>query len=164
VTNAPELAPSDPGPAAGFEAFYGHRYRDAVRLAYVITGDPGTAEDIAQEALLRVRPRFERLREPWPYTRAAIVNVARSHARRGRREQARLELVATSSPAVSTSDPTELLDAIDALPFRQKAVIVLRYYEDLSEREIASVLRCRPGTVKSLASRALSRLAQEIQR
>ena len=58
----------------------------------------------------------------------------------------------------------ELLDAVDALPYRQKAVIVLRYYEDLRERDIATALGCRPGTVKSLASRALQRLAQEIQR
>jgi len=59
---------------------------------------------------------------------------------------------------------SELLDAIDRLPFRQKAVIVLRYYEDLTKEAIAATLGCRPGTVKSLAARALARLAKEVQR
>ena len=150
--------------AAGFEAFYTRRYRDAVRLAYVITGDPHSAEDIVQEALMRVRPRFDDLRDPWPYTRTVILNAARSHARGRRREHARLEVLAARGSLASSSEPKEMLDAIDRLPFRQKAVIVLRYYEDLSEQDIAGALGCRPGTVKSLASRALARLAQEIKR
>ena len=159
----PEVEP-EPELASGFEAFYGRRYQDAVRLAYVITGDDGSAEDVVQDALLRVQARFDSLDDPWPYTRAAIVNAVRSHARRGRRERARLELVAASLPSSAALAATEMLDAIDRLPFRQKVVIVLRYYEDLSEREIAGALGCRPGTVKSLASRALAQLAQEIER
>jgi RNA polymerase sigma-70 factor (sigma-E family) len=156
-TAGPELS-------AGFDAFYGQRFRDAVRLAYVITGDPDRAEDIAQVALMRVWARFHTLREPWPYARTAIINAARSDARRRRRERVRLEVVATSEPISDVLPPIDMLDAIDRLPFRQKAVVVLRYYEDLSEREIAEALGCRPGTVKSLASRALARLAQEVKR
>lgn len=150
--------------AEGFDAFYASRYRDAVRLAFVIIADDAAAEDVAQDALLRVRPRFASLRDPWPYVRAAIVNGSRSHLRRRRREDARLQAVADLAPTTSTSHPHELLDAVDRLPFRQKAVIVLRYYEDLSELEIAAVLGCRPGTVKSLASRGLAQLAQEVHR
>ena len=150
--------------ATTFDSFYEARYRDAVRLAYVITADASVAEDVAQDALLRVRPRFETLRDPWPYARAAIVNGARSHLRRRRREEVRLRAAADVQPTATSSHPLELLDAIDRLPFRQKAVIVLRYYEDLSELEIAEVLGCRPGTVKSLASRGLAQLAQEVSR
>lgn len=165
MTTTSEAAVADPDrPSCTFEAFYRERYRNAVRLAFVITGDPDSAEDVAQEALLRVRPRFDRLREPWPYTRAAIVNASRSHLRSRRRERTRLALVASETPVAEGLRATELLDAIDRLPFRQKVVIVLRYYEDLPERQIADALGCRPGTVKSLASRALAALSQEIQR
>ncbi len=65
-----------------FDAFYARQYRAAVRLAYVLTGDSNAAEDIAQEAFLRVGPRFPLLREPWPYTRAAVINAAKSRHRR----------------------------------------------------------------------------------
>jgi RNA polymerase sigma-70 factor (sigma-E family) len=160
--------PSGPEPevrlACTFGAFYVERYPDAVRLAHVITGDASIAEDLAQEAMLRVQARYQALRDPWPYTRVAIVNGARSHVRRRGREASRLAVVATTGASPGPAQPLELLDAIDRLPFRQKAVIVLRYYEDLSEQEIADALGCRPGTVKSLASRALARLAQEVQR
>lgn len=164
VTTTSEATVADPEPACTFEAFYSERYRDAVRLAFVMTGDADSAEDVAQDALMRVRPRFDALREPWPYTRATIINTSRTHLRRRGRERTRLALVAAEAPVSATLQASELLDAIDRLPFRQKVVIVLRYYEDLSEREIAEALRCRPGTVKSLASRALSTLSQEYQR
>lgn len=160
----PEVDGRDEELVGGFEAFYARHYRPAVRLAFVLTGDPTAAEDVAQEAFVRVRAKYASLREPWPYTRAAVVNATRTAARRTRRERTRLELVGSAAPAVAGLGAHELLDAIDALPHRQKAVIVLRYYEDLSEREIAEVLGCRPGTVKSLASRALARLAEEIRR
>src|SRR5688500_9275923 len=110
----PEVEPA-PELAGGFEAFYGRRYQDAVRLAYVITGDAASAEDVVQDALLRVQNRFDSLDDPWPYTRAAIVNAVRSRARRGRRERARLELVAASQPSSATLAATEMLDAIDRL-------------------------------------------------
>ena len=164
MTTTSEAAVAGPDRSCTFEAFYRERYRDAIRLAFVITGDPDSAEDLAQETLLRVRPRFDSLRDPWPYTRAAIVNASRSHLRSRRRERTRLALVASEAPVAVGLHAAELLDAIDRLPFRQKIVIVLRYYEDLPEREIADALGCRPGTVKSLASRALAALSQEIQR
>jgi RNA polymerase sigma-70 factor (sigma-E family) len=147
-----------------FEGFYAERYRSAVRLAYVITGDATSAEDIAQEALARVEPRFAEVEAPWAYVRTTIVNVARTQHRRRQGEEARVRLATAATPATTDLVTSELLDAIDRLPFRQKAVIVLRYYEDLTERDIAEVLGCRPGTVKSLASRALARLAEEVER
>ena len=144
------------------EAFYRQRFADAVRLAHLLTGDPSIAEDLAQDAFERVRPRFDGLSSPWAYLRAAVVNACRSHHRSRLRAADRARRA--DRPADSMLGAHELLDAVDALPYRQKAVIVLRYYEDLPERDIATALGCRPGTVKSLASRALQRLAQEIQR
>ena len=148
-----------PDPA---EAFYRSRFADAVRLAHLLSGDASIAEDLAQDAFERVRHRFERLSAPWAYLRAAVVNACRSHHRSRAREAVRIRKAGVS--ANSELGARELLDAVDALPYRQKAVIVLRYYEDLSEHDRALALNCRPGTVKSLASRALQRLSQEIQR
>lgn len=150
--------------ARAFDDFYRERWPDAVRLGYVILGDAGAAQDVAQEALAKVQTRFATLRQPWPYTRTVIVNDCRSDFRRRRRELARLQLLSASLSEAVEMEASELLDAIDRLPFRQKAVIVLRYYEDLSEEDIATAIGCRPGTVKSLAARALARLAEEVRR
>lgn len=164
VTATREAWTADTADSMTFEEFFRQRWTDAVRLAYVMTGESGSAEDLAQDAFSRVAPRFETLDSPWPYTRTAIVNASRSHHRRVRREAIRNRTASISEVDLDAAAASELLDVVDKLPFRQKAVIVLRYYEDLSEREIADVLGCRPGTVKSLASRALARLAQEVQR
>ena len=143
------------------EAFYRSHFPDAVRLAHLLTGDPWVAEDLAQDAFERVRQRFDTIDAPRAYLRVAVVNACRSHHRTRSRETARARKVGPSGDGELGA--RELLDAVDALPYRQKAVIVLRYYDDLSERDIALALGCRPGTVKSLASRALQRLAEEIQ-
>ena len=160
----PQLHPtsaSDDRPLS-VEAFYRQRFADAARLVHLLTGDASIAEDLAQEVFVRVRDRYDDLDAPWAYVRAAVVNACHAHHRSRGREAIRLRLLGV--PPDGGLDARELLDAVDALPFRQKAVIVLRYYEDLSEADIARTLDCRPGTVKSLASRALVNLAREIQR
>lgn len=144
-----------------FDRFFRSNYAGAVRLAHLLTGDRSTAEDIAQEAFTRVYNRVDTLDNPAAYLRVTVVNATRSHHRRRGRELVRHRLTARSERVDGSA--RELLDAIDQLPYRQKAVVVLRYYEDLSEAEIAAALGCRPGTVKSLASRALTRLSKEIE-
>ena len=129
----------------------------------MLVGDQATAEDVVQDAYTRVQPRFAELENPGAFLRVTVVNASRSHHRRRGREAARLRRVAPTMEWVGP-EARELLDAVDGLPHRQKVVIVLRYYEDLSEREIADALGCRPGTVKSLAARALANLAKEIER
>jgi len=146
----------------GFERFYRQQWPAAVRLAHLLTGDSWVAEDVAQDALSRVEPRYEGLDNPGAFLRTCVVNACRSHHRTRVREAKRLLRIV---PAASTGlDVRELLDAVDRLPYRQKAVLVLRYYEDRTEAEIAAILGCRPGTVKSLAARGLSRLHREIER
>lgn len=158
---------SDARPAPGaatpdFDAFYTERWAATVRLAALLVQSTAAAEDLAQEAFARVYTRWSEVREPVPYLRAAVVNASRNwHARR-RTERTKLPLLADDGVAEFAF--AELADAVAALPDRQRAVLVLRYHEGLSEAEIASALGCRPGTVKSLAARALARLHQVVER
>jgi RNA polymerase sigma-70 factor (sigma-E family) len=142
---------------------YARHAPDAVRLAYLLTGDRGLAQDLAQEAFVRLFGRFRDLRDPdaFPaYLRATVVNVARSHFRRRRVERAYLEREARvphgAEPEIGRR--VEMWQALQALSLRQRAAIVLRYYEDLTEAQTAEILRCPVGTVKSLVSRGLERL------
>jgi RNA polymerase sigma-70 factor (sigma-E family) len=147
-----------------FDQFFRTTYAGAVRLAHLLTGDRWAAEDIAQDAYTRLHPRYAGIDNAGAYLRVSLVNAAQSFHRRRGRERARLQRAAPPPDSAEAIDggARELLDAIDHLPYRQKAVVVLRYYEDLSEADIAAVLGCRPGTVKSLASRALTHLSKEI--
>jgi RNA polymerase sigma-70 factor (sigma-E family) len=161
VTAAHEGGGPDTDPAA-FDRFYRSTYAASVRLAHLLTGDRWAAEDIVQEAYTRLHGRFRSLDNAAAYLRVCVVNASHSFHRGRGRERARMLRVV--EPEAVDPEFRELLDAVDHLPYRQKAVVVLRYYEDLSEAEIAATVGCRPGTVKSLASRALARLGKEIAR
>lgn len=137
----------------------------AERLAYLLTGDPELAEDLVQEAFVKVAGRFADIREPQAfeaYLRRTVVNLTHMHFRRRRLERAYLEREARRPPATSelpdVATREDLKEALLALPERQRAAVVLRFYEDMSETQIAEVLRCRPGTVKSLLARGVEGL------
>jgi RNA polymerase sigma factor (sigma-70 family) len=152
-----------PAPAT-FEDFYRARLGWARRLAFVLTHDDLCCDDIAQDAFVSLGPRFDDLVNPSAYLRVTIVNACRRHRRReARRHDSYRQLAgaAISGLSVSTRD---LLELVERLPERQRAVLVLRYFEGLTEDEIARTLSCRPGTVKSLAARALQRLREETNR
>lgn len=160
-----ESRPTDTyGDAEAFDRFFRSTYADAVRLAHLLTGDRWAAEDIAQDTYTRLHGRFATLVNADAYLRASLVNASQSFHRSRGRETARLQRVGVSVTETVDPEAAELLDAVDHLPYRQKAVVVLRYYLDLSEAEIAATIGCRPGTVKSLASRALARLSKEVTR
>jgi RNA polymerase sigma factor (sigma-70 family) len=127
------------------------------------------AQDLAQEAFVRLGGRLLHLRRPdafGAYLRKTVVNLARTHFRRARTERAALE---RSRPGVATQadhDPADreaIRGALRTLPERQRVAVVLRFYEDLSYEQIADVLRCRPGTVGSLLSRAMQSLRAEVE-
>lgn len=153
---------SSPPTSGTFEEFYGREWTAAVRLAALITQRRDVAEDVAQEAFTALYPRWVTPENPAAYLRAAIVNAGRQWHRRKAVERAKLPLLTT--PSSQRAEMGLLADALAALPYRQRAVLVLRYYTDLPEAEIAEAIGCRPGTVKSLASRALARLQKELPR
>jgi RNA polymerase sigma factor (sigma-70 family) len=150
--------------AEAFDRFFRSTYAEAVRLAHLLTGDRWAAEDIAQDTYTRLHGRFATLDNADAYLRVSLVNAAQSFHRSRGRETARLQRVGVGVTEAVDPEAADLLDAVDRLPYRQKAVVVLRYYLDLSEAEIAAAIGCRPGTVKSLASRALARLSKEVTR
>jgi RNA polymerase sigma-70 factor (sigma-E family) len=145
----------------GFREFVETRYGELLRVAYLLTGSEHEAEDLLQGALLRVMRRWHRVEDPVPYLRRTMVNL---HVSRWRRHRARELLTSVvperpvRDPAEQVSDQQTLMSALRALPPRTRAVIVLRYWVDLSEAETAALLGCSVGSVKSNASRGLSRL------
>lgn len=140
---------------ASFDALYRRRWAPMVRLAYLLTGTNAVAEEVVQDAFIALRERWARVEHPHAYLRAAVVNRARTAAFREARERTS---TLGEHTAVLPPEVDETWERIRQLPERQRAVVVLRFYEDLSERQIAEVLGCRVGTVKSRLHRALSSL------
>src|SRR5919198_1780813 len=152
------------------ELYWRHGPR-AGRLAYVLTQDRHLAEDVAQEAFARLITRLPRLRDPdavEAYLRRSVVNLCRKHWRRMARERSFIRREGPSTAAGAATQPDvagrdALQAALDRLPYRQRAALVLRFYEDLSERQTARALGCAVGTVKSLTFRDLRTLREEIR-
>ncbi len=149
-----------------FTAFVAQRMHTLLRLAYSLTGDHRAAEDLVQGALAKAFVRWHRIEgDVEPYVRRIIYNDQVSGWRRlGRRQEVPLDAVPDPPSAERHDQQTalrlSLRSALLALPARQRAVLVLRYLEDMSVDETAEALGCRPGTVASQASRALARLRQ----
>jgi RNA polymerase sigma-70 factor (sigma-E family) len=145
-----------------FDEFVVARSSRLLRTAYLLTHDWALAEDLLQTALAKSWFAWGRLDDdPEPYVRKVLVNTYASWWRRRWRGETPTE----SLPESSATDPTgqiddrdELWQALGRLPRRQRAVVVLRYFEDLSEAQIADTLGISSGTVKSHASKALARL------
>jgi RNA polymerase sigma-70 factor (sigma-E family) len=168
---AGELAgpvPVDPppvGPRAGdrtFEDVYRTDYARMVRAAHLLTGSNESAEEIVQDAFVALYPRFARLDDPSGYLYRSVVNGCLSQHRRGRVAERLRHLTASSDVAAPEVDETWL--ALERLPPRRRAAVVLRYYADLPLADIATVLGCQVGTVKSMLHRALAQLKDVIGR
>lgn len=153
-----------------FRAFVAARMGSLLSFAHLLTGDRAAAEDLVQTALARTAVAWWRVRnrdDPEGYVRRAILRTQQNTWRRGLRE---LPVAEPPEPGpYQRPDPGQEVDdrdllwrALRLLPPRQRAVLVLRYYEDRSETEIAQLLGCRPGTVKSQAAKALARLRREL--
>jgi len=145
--------------AGNLSSLYRERYAPMVRLGTLLLGSQHIAEEVVQDCFLRLQPRFETLDDPAGYLHRSVVNGCRSVMRRQRRERDHLR----ATPGVASElGARELLDALGVLPERQRAALVLRYYADLPGSEIASILGCREGTVKSLIHRGLAKLREVI--
>src|SRR5262245_56275826 len=158
---APALDHDDvAAPLPTFTDFYCATVADMVRLAYLLTGSEETARDLVHDCYLRLHAKWGRLDVPAAYLRKAVVNACNSHHRALRRQ--RDHDARTQPPTSVDLDADEMADAIAALPYRQRAAIVLRFWHDCTAAEIADALGCRPGTVGSLIHRALAELRKAL--
>jgi RNA polymerase sigma-70 factor (sigma-E family) len=144
-------------------------YRHLVRTVALMTGDPQGAEEVVQDAFVGLHRSWSRIRDPEravAYLRRSAVNGARSRYRRAstaRRNAPLLAVPDVADPADVVSDHVAVLAAMAALPDRQREVLVLRYYDDLSEAAIAEALGISPGAVKTHASRGLAALRPRLE-
>ncbi len=146
-----------------FRAFMHARWPAMVRLAYGLTGDQGHAEDVAQTAFARAYAAWQRVSragDPDAYVRQIVINENRRRFRRHRVAEQLTGQLPEQPGSDLTAEYGERAALLAALGPRQRAVVVLRYWLDLSEAETAAALGCSVGTVKSQASRALERLRQ----
>ncbi|MEV6285455.1 SigE family RNA polymerase sigma factor [Kribbella sp. NPDC051770] len=147
--------------AESFDAFVQARSGRLLRTAYLLTQDHALAEDLLQTALAKAWFAWSRIDggDPEPYVRKILVNTYSTWwRRRWNGEQPTGELPESAAPSAGTVERTDLWRALQQLPRRQRAVVVLRYYEDLSAAETARVLGCSTGTVKSQTSKAFAKL------
>ena len=150
---------------AEFSEYVAARHTALLRTASLLTGDHHAAEDLLQSALARTYLAWDRIRDKQAldsYVRRAMVNEHTSWWRRAwRRLESSTDTLPNrpaAEPALDATERDELRELVYSLPPRQRAAIVLRYFEDLTEAETAKVMECSVGTVKSQTSRALSTL------
>jgi RNA polymerase sigma-70 factor (sigma-E family) len=147
------------GTETDFEEFVTARSAALLRTAYLLTGNHQDAEDLVQAALLKAVPRWGRVREHEPYVRRILVNESVSRWRRRRwRETSTESLPELGDSGVDVDTRLALRQALGRLAPRQRAVIVLRYFDDLTETQTADLLQISVGTVKSQSRDALARL------
>jgi RNA polymerase sigma-70 factor (sigma-E family) len=166
----PDPAATDPAVAVG--ALYREHALGLIRLALLLTGDAPAAEDIVHDAFCGLHRRWDQLRQraaPLPYLRAAVVNGCRSEIRRlryARRRDSRLADPAAWSAeaaALVSEERREVLAALARLPARQREALVLRFYLELSEAEMAAAMRVTRGTVKSTTARGIAALRRILE-
>lgn len=157
--------------AEDFEALYRQHAPRAVRLAYLLTGDRALAQDLVQDAFIKVASKFAGLRDPeafGAYLSRTVASLANSYFRRRKLERAHAQIDPTAltdiEPAAEVDAREALWRAVGKLNSRQRSAIVLRFYLDAPDEEAAEILQCRPGTVRSLISRGLAELRQEVSR
>ena len=156
----PDSGTSEPWAETFVELYRAQRVA-MVRLAHLLTAGDDAAEEIVHDAFLAVHRRWEHSDNPVGYLRTTVVNGCRSHLRRRSLAD---RVSRRSRPAPVFDAPDELADAIGRLPERQRTAVVLRYYADLPEAEIADALGCGIPAVKSLLHRALGTLREVIER
>lgn len=152
----------DDGDSGGhdeIEALYRSRRADMVRLAYLLTGSLAVAEELVQEAFLRVWPRMDEVDNLSAYLRTTVVNLARRHHRRRGVERRH-----APQPPGPVLDPEtdETWQLLWRLPERQRAALALRFYEDLDVAGVANAMGCRLGTAKSLIHRGVQAMRREL--
>jgi RNA polymerase sigma-70 factor (sigma-E family) len=157
-----ETAPSD----EVLTALYTRHYRDLVRLAAFLTGDRDNAEEVVQDAYVKVHGSWRRVRDldkAEAYLRTTVVNLSRSRLRRRQvaarhRQSPPEDMASAETTALAHAEREHVLTALRDLPRRQREAVVLRYYGDLTEAQTAEAMGCSVGSVKSHTSRAMAAL------
>jgi RNA polymerase sigma-70 factor (sigma-E family) len=153
---------------ARLEELYVRHMPAAIGLAFLLTGDRDAAEDLVQDAFVRLTGKFHHLRNPeafGSYLRRTLVNLHLSRLRRIRLERhiaAQQRGIEPQSSMPDVAGSADLWAGLQRLPPRQRAAVILRYYEDLSERESAELLRCSVAAVRSLVARAMETLREKV--
>jgi DNA-directed RNA polymerase specialized sigma24 family protein len=145
-----------------FAAFYAEQQRGAVQLAWLLTHDASASEDIAHDAFAAVFQRFNSLDRPAAYLRTTIINRVYESGRRVGRERRRIELVGAAESSFTDGPTGGLEDVVAKLALKPRTAIVLRYWAGLTDREIAQAMQIRPGTARSMISRALEQLRKDM--
>jgi len=162
--SAPRLAERSPvsGRADGdsLEDLYRRCRPGLVRLAHLLTGSATAAEDVVHDAFIGFARTKSQVSDPAAYLRRSVVNLSTNVHRRTARE--RRHLASVTESVVDPAEVDETWQLVRQLPPRQRAVLVLRFYLDLSETETARLLGCKPGTVKSSTARALAKLKEKM--
>ena len=155
-------------PEEDFESFVRTSGLGLLRLATMLTGDPGAGEDLLQTVLAAMYGQWAKGRAPDLPDAYARKSLLRAAQRVWRRRRVSLETLVAAPPETPAGAPTDdpalrrlLLNALQQLPARQRAVVALRYFDDYSEADVAGLLGCRVGTVKSHAHRGLTRLRSD---
>jgi RNA polymerase sigma-70 factor (sigma-E family) len=150
---------------ADFSEFVHANTPTLLKTAYLLTGNPGTAEDLVQDTFVRLYPKWFRVTGcelPLAYVRRSLVNnYVNSQRSRSGHEVLLADLPEQTGPgdvAAEATDRVLIGELLNSLPPRQRAVLVLRFFHDLSDKQIAADLGCRSGTVRSIVSRSLSAL------
>jgi RNA polymerase sigma-70 factor (sigma-E family) len=155
------------------EALYAEHAVSLIRLAYLMLGDRPAAEDVVQDAFCNLYRAWDRLADParaLPYVRSSVMNACRSALRRrvvGRRVIPAMyapPAISAEAAALGLHERQEVMQAVRQLPGRQREALVLRFYLDLPDQEIAHIMGVRPSTVRSATHRALKALAQSLEK
>jgi RNA polymerase sigma-70 factor (sigma-E family) len=154
---------------AGFAAFVRENTPALLRTAYLLTGSALSAEELVQDTLVRLYPRWERVEGadvPLAYVRRSLTNAYINQVRRGGRREIAFEDVPERidpyDPVSRLADRDQIWEGLRHLSQRQRAALVLRFFEDLSDEQTAAALGCRVGTVRSLVSRGLAALRAQM--
>jgi RNA polymerase sigma-70 factor (ECF subfamily) len=144
-----------------FAAFFAENWRDLAGYGHTLTGDAGIGDELAQEALTRVYPRYALLREPRGYAFRIVTNLARDRWKKLARERSTWEELATSS--IAPGPDGGILDAVQRLRSGHREVLLLHYWGDMTIEEIARVLHKPAGTVKRWLSEARASLSEAME-
>jgi RNA polymerase sigma-70 factor (sigma-E family) len=165
TASGPSSQSARAGDVAGFHAFFERHYAELARLAALLTGEADSADDLAADALVALWRHWDRMEaadHPVAYARGVVANLARSRIRSAVRERRRIaQFWSQRSERVEDPDVPAVLDlreALQQLPFRKRACVVLRHAFDLSEKDTAEALGISVGTVKSQTSRGVAEL------